>query len=157
MSPDPRSLRGRLHTLRKHVRSLSDALLVLRLLAWRLALAVLKRTVPITTLVRWMARPGGSSAADNHRIVELVDWLYAPRGDRDLGNCLDRSLVLYRYLSRNEPGTRLVLGMRRGSSELEGHAWVIAGNRSIGETPADGGGFVPLATFAADGRRLEAH
>ncbi len=156
MTPDPRSFRGRLRTLRKHVRSPSDALLVLRLLGWRLALAVLKRTVPIATLVRLMAAPGGHSTADTRRIVELVDWLYGPRRDRELGNCLDRSLVLYRFLSRSEPGTRLVLGMRRGSSELEGHAWVIAGDRAFGETPASGGGFVTLATFAADGRRVEA-
>lgn len=156
MSVDPRSFRGRLGTLRTHVRSPADALLVLRLLAWRLALAVLKRTVPIATLVRLMATPGGGPTRDTRRIVELVDWLYAPRRERELGNCLDRSLVLYRFLSRNEPGTRLVLGMRRGSSELEGHAWVIAGDRAFGETPASGGGFVTLATFAADGRRVEA-
>jgi hypothetical protein len=154
MSPDPRSFRGRLRTLRKHVRSPSDALLAVRLLGWRLALAVLKRTVPIETLVRLMATPGGRSTRDTRRIVELVNWLYAPRRNRELGNCLDRSLVLYRFLSRNEPGTRLVLGMRRGSSELEGHAWVIAGDRAIGATPANAGGFVPLATFAADGRRV---
>jgi hypothetical protein len=129
---------------------------VLRLLGWRVALAALKRTVPIPTLVRLMATPGGRSTRDTPRIVELVDWLYAPRREQDLGNCLDRSLVLYRYLSRNEPGTRLVLGMRRGSSELEGHAWVMAGDRAFGETPASGGGFVTLATFAADGRRVEA-
>ncbi len=156
MSVDPRSFRGRLRTLRKQVRSPSDALLVLRLLGWRLALAVLKRTVPISTLVRLMATPDRQSTRDTRRIVELVDWLYAPRRDRDLGNCLDRSLVLYRFLSRNEPGTRLVLGMRRGSSELEGHAWVIAGDRAFGETPPSGDGFVALATFAADGRRVEA-
>jgi hypothetical protein len=155
MSPDPRSFRGRLRTLRKHVRSPSDALLVLRLLGWRLALAPLKRTVPIATLVRLMATPDGSSTRDARRIVELVNWLYAPRRDRELGNCLDRSLVLYRFLSRNDPGTRLVLGMRRGSSELEGHAWVIAGDRAFGDIPTSGGGFVTLATFAADGRRVE--
>jgi hypothetical protein len=129
---------------------------VIRLLGWRVALAVLKRTVPIATLVRLMATPGGRSTQDTRRIVELVDWLYAPRRDRDLGNCLDRSLVLYRFLSRNEPGTRLVLGMRRGSSALEGHAWVIAGDRAFGEIPASGGEFMTLATFAADGRRVEA-
>lgn len=156
MSIDPRSFRGRLRTLRKQVRSPSDALLVLRLLAWRMALAVLKRTVPIATLARLMASPGGRSPRDSRRIVELVDWLYAPRRDRELGNCLDRSLVLYRFLSQNEPGTRLVLGMRRGSSELEGHAWVIAGNRAIGEIPQSDGSFVTLATFGADGRRVEA-
>jgi hypothetical protein len=156
MSVDPRSFRGRLRTLRKHVRSPSDALLVVRLLGWRLALAVLKRTVPIDTLVRLMATPDGRSTRDTRRIVELVDWLYGPRRDRELGNCLDRSLVLYRFLSPNDPGTRLVLGMRRGSSELEGHAWVIAGGRAFGETTASGDGFVTLATFAADGRRVEA-
>jgi hypothetical protein len=129
---------------------------VVRLLGWRVALAVLKRTVPIATLVRLMAAPGGRSTRDTRRIVELVDWLYAPRRDRDLGNCLDRSLVLYRFLSRNEPGTRLVLGMRRGSSELEGHAWVISGDRAIGETPASDSEFMTLASFAADGRRVEA-
>lgn len=155
MSPDPRSFRGRLRTLRKHVQSPSDALLVARLLGWRVALAALKRTVPIETLVRMMATPGGRSTHDTRRIVEMVDWLYAPRRNRDLDNCLDRSLVLYRFLSRNEPGTRLVLGMRRGSSELEGHAWVIAGDRAIGAAPVDGGGFVPLATYAADGQRVE--
>ena len=148
--------RRRLRTLRRHVRSPSDALLVGRLLAWRLALPLLKRTVPIATLVRLMANPGGRSTRDTARIVDLVDLIYAPRGNQDPGNCLDRSLALYRFLSRNEPGTRLVLGMRRESSELEGHAWVIAGDRPYGQTPASGGGFETLATFAADGRRVEA-
>jgi hypothetical protein len=156
MSADPQSFRGRIRTLRRHVRSPSDALLVLRLLGWRLALAVLKRTVPIATLVRLMATPGRHATWETRRVVELVDWLYGPRGNRELDNCLDRSLVLYRFLSRNEPGTRLALGMRRGSSELEGHAWVIAGDRAFGAIPASGDGFVTLATFAADGRRVEA-
>lgn len=127
-----------------------------RLLGWRVALAVLKRNVPIATLVRFMASPAGRSTRDTRRIVELVDLTYAPRRDRDPGNCLDRSLVLYRFLSRSDPGTRLVLGVRPGSPALEGHAWVIAGDRAIGEAPADGGSFVTLATFASDGRRVEA-
>jgi hypothetical protein len=129
---------------------------MVRLLAWRMALPVLKRTVPIATLVPVMAHPAGRSTQDTRRIVELVDWIYAPRRNEDPGNCLDRSLVLYRFLSPNEPGTRLVLGMRRGSSEIEGHAWVMAGDRAFGRTPASGGGFETLATFAADGRRVEA-
>ena len=149
------SVRRRLRTLRTHVRSPSDALLVTRLLGWRLALAVLKRTVPIATLVRLMAKPTGTPVRDTSRIVELVDWIYAPRRNRDPGNCLDRSLVLYRFLSGTEPETRLVLGIRPGSSALEGHAWVLAGDRAIGQTPVDGGSFATFATFAADGRRVE--
>lgn len=150
------TFRRRLRILGAHLRSPSEALLVGRLLAWRLTLPVLKRTVPIATLVRLMASPAGRSTRDTGRIVEFVDLIFTPRRNEDPGNCLDRSLVLYRFLSRNEPGTHLVLGMRRGSSELEGHAWVIAGDRAFGHTPASGGGFEALATFAADGRRVEA-
>ena len=156
MNATPRSLRRGLRALGTHIQSPSDALLVGRLLAWRLALPVLKRTVPIATLVRLMASPAGRSTRDTGRIVELVELIFTPRPNEDPGNCLDRSLVLYRFLSRNEPGTRLVLGMRSGSAELEGHAWVIAGDRAFGQTPAGGGGFEPVATFAADGSRIEA-
>jgi len=156
MNATPRSFRRRLRILGAHVRSPSDALLVGRLLAWRLTLPLLKRTVPIATLVRVMASTAGRSTRDIGRIVELVDLTFGPRRNQDPDNCLDRSLVLYRFLSRNEPGTRLVLGMRRGSKELEGHAWVIAGDRAFGRTPASGPDFLSLATFAADGRRVEA-
>ena len=150
-----RSFRRRLRTLRVHVRSPSDALLVVRLLGWRLALAALKRTVPVAKLVRLMARSPGRTPRDTTRIVELVDWIYAPRRDADPGNCLDRSLVLYRFLGRNESGRRLVLGIRQESGALEGHAWVTAGDRAIGATPASGPDFAPLATFDAEGRRVE--
>jgi hypothetical protein len=156
MNAAPRSFRRRLRNLGAQIQSPSEALLVIRLLGWRLALPSLKRTVPIARLVRWMASPAGRPARDTGRIVELVDWIFAPRANEDPGNCLDRSLVLYRFLSRSEPGTRLVLGMRNGSSELEGHAWVIAGDRAFGQTPAGGGDFEPVATFAADGRRVGA-
>jgi Transglutaminase-like superfamily len=149
-----RSVRRRFRTLRAHVRSPSDALLALRLFGWRVALAPLKRTVPVPKLVRLMASSPGHPPRDTDRIVELVDWIYAPRRDVDLGNCLDRSLVLYRFLSRDEPGRRLVLGIRQESGALEGHAWVTAGDRAIGVTSGSGGDFVPLATFDAEGRRV---
>lgn len=146
--------RHKLRTLRDHIRSPSDALLAVRLFGWRLALAPLKRTVPVARLVRLMASSPGRPPGDTRRIVELVDWIFAPRRRADLDNCLDRSLVLYRFLSRKEPGRRLVLGIRQESGALEGHAWVTAGDRAIGATPASGGGFVPLATFDAEGKKV---
>lgn len=154
MSAALQSSRRRLRTFRAHVRSPSDALLAVRLFGWRLALAPLKRTVPVAKLVRLMARSPGRPPEDTRRIVELVDWVYAPRRPADLDNCLDRSLVLYRFLSRSESGRRLVLGIRQESGALEGHAWVTVGDRAIGATPASGGDFVPLATFDAEGNRV---
>lgn len=149
------SLPRRVRTLRAKVRTRSDALLVGRLLAWRIALAVLKRVVPIQRLARLMVSTPGPRIDDTRRIVDLVDWIYASRSGRDLDNCLDRSLVLYRFLSPHEPGTQLVIGMRRGTGELEGHAWITAGGRSIGAIADNGADFVPLAAFDARGHRLE--
>jgi hypothetical protein len=150
-----RPLRRRLRTFRAHVRSPSDALLALRLFGWRLALTALKRAVPIARLVQLMADlPPRNLSRDTGEIVELVDWIYASRRDADLGNCLDRSLVLYRFISRNEPRARLVLGMRQGPGKLEGHAWVLAGDREIGANPDHGPGFQPLAVFDANGRKV---
>jgi hypothetical protein len=155
MSAGLRSVRRRLRTLRAHIRSLSDALLAARLLAWRLAVAPLKRTVPVERLVRLMASSSGRPASDAPRVIELVDWIYGPRRDTDLGNCLDRSLVLYRFLPRNGSSRRLVLGVRRDSGELEGHAWVIVGERVLGATSSSGAEFVSLVAFDAQGRRVE--
>lgn len=154
MSEAIRSFRRRLATVRGHVRSLSDALFVARLLAWRVTLAALKRTIPLARLTRLMANPSGRPMSDTRRVVEMVDWVYGPRRSADLGNCLDRSLVLYRFLSRSEPETRLVIGMRRGPSGVEGHAWVTAGDLALGTVTGPDGDFVPLAAFDSDGCRV---
>ena len=50
------------------------------------------------------------------------------------GNCLERSLVLCRYLSAAGSDPELLVGMRRGENELEGHAWVVKGPRCRGDS-----------------------
>src|SRR5437764_2189223 len=138
----PASLSRRIATLRSHVRSLQDASLVTRMLFWRLLLPVLKRLLPLPALARLMSTwrrppPGGQS-----KVIELAAWLYGPRALSDGENCLDRSLLLYRYLAALDPATRLLVGFRPGEDGVEGHAWVAVGQRRLG-AHADEREFVP--------------
>lgn len=124
------------------------------MLAWRFVLPVLKRVIPVATLARGMRRrpaPG----ADEARVVRLTSWIYGSRPLTGGKNCLERSLVLYRYLSQANPEARLVVGIRNGEYAMEGHAWVAVGNRSMGADTDERGAFEPVVSFGPEGRFVE--
>ena len=62
------------------------------------------------------------------------------------GNCLARSLVLYRYLSRADADPRLVVGMAKPDEYL-GHVWVTVDGRPLLETPETLRGYEEVTTF----------
>ena len=126
----------------------------MRMLAWRLVLPVLKRFVSVATLARVMRRrpaPG----ADEARVIRLASWIYGPRPLTGGKNCLERSLVLYRYLSQANPEARLVVGFRNGGHAVEGHAWVAVGSRSMGADTDERGAYAPVVSFGPGGRTIE--
>jgi len=126
----------------------------MRMLAWRLVLPVLKRIIPLETLARGMrGRP--PSRYEEARIVRLASWIYGSRPVTGADNCLERSLVLYRYLSQANSDARLVLGFRSGKHAVEGHAWVAVGDRSMAADTDERGAFAPLVSFGRDGRIVE--
>jgi hypothetical protein len=125
------------------------ALTILRLVPAYLAAGVLKRVVPISTLARWAWRPpaGRRNPAEERRLVRCVVRLskLAPFGD---ANCLQRSLLLYRELSRGGADPRLVIGFRRREGRVDGHAWVEVAGDVVGE-PATlrDAGYLECVTF----------
>jgi len=127
-----------------------------RLWIWAAALRVLKHVVPLPTLVRMMhAAPTrvGPRATD-----ALERYLHAsgrfPR--RPPGNCLERSLGVYRLLGQAGVSPQLLVGMRRLPSQpIEGHVWVRAGGRPIGETAESLNEFQLTAMFDEHGRRSD--
>jgi hypothetical protein len=122
--------------------------------AWRLVLPVLKRALPLDTLARTMGgRPG--SRAEEERVVRLASWIYGSRPLTGGDNCLERSLLLYRYLSPANPEVRLVLGFRNGGQAVEGHAWVAVGDRLMAADTDERGAFAPVVSFGRDGRIVE--
>jgi len=116
------------------------------------ALPVLKRTLPLPRLVRLMWLPQRVSERDPER-EERTTRVVARLARASGGNCLARSLVLYRYLSRMDADPRLVVGMARPDAFL-GHVWVTVDSRPLLETPETLAGYEEVTAFGDQGRRI---
>src|SRR5439155_23942463 len=118
-----------------------------RVLAWAAALPLLKYLLPLPRLVlllRGRATPRGP--ASSQRTVALILRLY--QGRERGGNCLERSLLLYHFLTEADQGPQLVVGVRRGEERtILGHAWVVLDGQPVGESWADLQPFVPVVSF----------
>lgn len=92
------------------------------------AAGVLKHLLPLPMLARWAWRPAvqARDRRQEHRLVACVVKISKTSRaiDRD---CFQRSLVLYRELSRSGAGPQLWVGFARSTAgaSLNGHAWVI--------------------------------
>jgi hypothetical protein len=149
------SLARRVSTVRSHVRSPGEGWLVARMLVWRLLLPALKRLLPLSALVRLMGSGRRSHPPQEAKVIELAVWLYGPRALSEGDNCLERSLLLYRYLPRVDARTRLMVGFRSNERGVEGHAWVALDERRLGAVPDEDGEFEPLLEFGPDGRAAD--
>jgi hypothetical protein len=130
----------------------TDAHLLLRVLGWRLALPILKHAVPVRTLAGWMsAAPDTSpgSSAQRRRVEALRQML--THGGRVVmsGNCLERSLVLYRFLGEAGAEPTLVMGVNKAGGMVGGHAWIELDGEPIEETPQET--FAPVVVFGGRG------
>lgn len=132
-----------LHTLRG-----LNLWLLLRMLAWASILPALKHIMPLQSLVRLMwAKPVKSErpAEGKDSITVLVGLIYGRFYTER--NCLERSLLLYRYLSMNRVCPELLVGMEKVGDEWRGHAWVLADGRPVGEPESELKKFTPLFTY----------
>jgi hypothetical protein len=66
-------------------------------------------------------------------------------------NCLERSLLTYRFLAREGLDPRLVLGARKAEGRFRGHAWVSIDGRPIMDGDEAIEQFTPFAEFGAGG------
>lgn len=151
--PDSARFR-RLRSIRWHLRTRADVWLAARMFAWRLVLPALKRIVPIDRLAPAMTR-GRGPRPEEDSVVRLASWIYGSRPLTGGDNCLERSLLVYRYLSQANPETRLILGFRNGDRALEGHAWVAVGERSMGADTDELGAYAPVMSFGPGGTILQ--
>jgi len=133
--------------------SLKTALLVLRMGSWVPALPILKRVVSLQRLANLM-QGDGSGARDRayeRQIVALSALLVGLRPPRFRDNCLERSLLAYRFLTLANADPRLVVGVRSGESGIFGHAWVTLDGEPIHESPAAISQFARVVEFSPEG------
>jgi hypothetical protein len=127
----------------------ADAAVVARAALWMLASRAAKFLVPLPRLARLMTAPPRTTRRDRRRerrVTQLVDRVAHALRLPHQGNCLERSLVLYRMLSRAGAAPQLIVGMsRRAPGRIAGHAWVTVDGEPVGElVPED---MAPVATF----------
>ena len=148
----------RTRALRGSIRSAADAWLALRMVAWRLAVPLLKRLLPLPRLARLLWTPPRRTERDQareERVMALADALSGPRGSRRFDNCLDRSLIGYRFLSQAGADPELVIGVAR-PGEVRGHVWLRLDGVPLRETDDSLEGFEEVAAFGPAGA-LSAH
>ena len=124
-----------------------EAWLAARAVGWLCVVPVLKRTLSLERLVRLMWLPPRGTARDHgheQQTIRIVSRLSRTAG----GNCLERSLVLYRYLARANADPHLVVGMARPDEYL-GHVWVTVDGRPVLETPETLAVYTEVVTFRA--------
>jgi hypothetical protein len=129
----------------------NDPRLAFELAAWRLALPVLTRVVSLPRLARWMwCRPLSLTDADRRQRLTAISRVAGGGGRVLLSvNCVQRSLVLYRLLSRAAAAPKLVLGVRGGGAGIAGHAWVELDGEPVGDDGAHT--YQRLVTIGAGG------
>lgn len=145
----------RVARLRNVVRSPTDALLFVRMLGWAAALPVLKRRLPLPRLVE-AALPQGRprTGPEPNTVIALARWVYRIPGFRD--NCLEKSLLTYRYLPADAGRYLLVLGVRGSEAEgPPGHAWLTIDGVPVHDSPESLADLVPIVAFDSAGDRLE--
>jgi hypothetical protein len=132
---------------------LKAGLLALRMSPWVLALPFLKRVVPLQRLAHAMQQDaqGPRSRASEQQIVAMSSALARLRPPRFRANCLERSLLAYRFLTRANADARLIVGVRIADGRLFGHAWVTVDGEPIHEPRAAISDFSRVVEFSKEG------
>jgi hypothetical protein len=123
--------------------------------AWALVVPVLKFLIPLPRLIRLVTpRAGRDGAPDSGRVLRLTSLLYGTGAFRLSDNCLERSLVTFRYLAAAGADPTLVVGMRSDEEEYVGHAWVTIDGAPVQDPPSLLATLAPVVAFTADGRTV---
>jgi hypothetical protein len=135
----------------------ADSWLAARLLCLAAFVRLAKYVMPLRTLVQIvspMPREGPRDHRRERQIALFADWASRIVRPRTRGNCLERSLVSYRYLVRAHADPRLVIGFRRDESGVLGHAWVLVDGQPLSDSPATLAEYQVAMSFDAGGRAL---
>ena len=140
--------RGREVILRR-----GNAILAARMAPWVLLLPALKRLLPLPRLARLMwIDPRSSRPSQAQDVFALSGSLTRLLRIRSSSNCLERSLLAYRYLAAAGCDPELVIGVARpNDAEIQGHAWIELRGRPVRE-PDDVDRFIRVVGFGTRGQ-----
>lgn len=136
-------------------RRIRTAATIARLALLYAAFLLLRRVVALERLTRWawVAPTAPRDHAAERRLAAQVSRL--SRLVHARADCMPRSLVLYRELSRRSADPQLVVGFARRRESLVGHAWVVVDGVPVDETHELLASLTGVCTFGARGRLLD--
>src|SRR5262249_11125025 len=114
-----------------------------------------KHVLSLPALVRLAeagSHPGRRKIERERRIQRLACWIYRPSKDGKYAHCLERSILLYRFLSLDHAMPQLVIGLRKAGGSVQGHAWVILDGMPFGEIFHSHNEFTPIMMFSPGSR-----
>ena len=153
--PLHRRIAGRARVIAECIGSPADLWLAVRMAAWRLAVPLLKWRLPLPRLARLMwtsSRRAERDRAREQQIVTLAEALCGPHGGGVLDNCLERSLVSYRFLSQAGADAELAFGVARDRDDpVRGHAWVRLDGEPVHDSSVALERFEELGAFGQRG------
>jgi hypothetical protein len=147
----PSRTRAWVWSAQRSIRSIDEARAAVQMLLGSWNVRRRKQREPLAILVRRFAgQASGTAGLVPSRVIDLA-WLVcrASRGGGH-GNCLERSLVLFRALGEAGVRPELWFGMRAGNPR-DGHVWVVLDGAPAGDDPAMLRDYVPLMVFGPDG------
>jgi hypothetical protein len=118
---------------------------------------MLKFTLPLPRLVRLLAgkREVARRPEREARASELASLLYRSSRPGLGDNCLERSLITYRYLARLGAEPSLVVALAKGEANVIGHVWVTVDGVPVHDAPDFVAQYVPILQFDASGQASE--
>jgi len=120
-----------------------------------LAFVVLRRWLALETLTRWAWRPPKQPRNRRDEVLVAARVTRLSQLMMRGADCLPRSLLLYRELSRRGADPHLVIGFADASRALAGHAWVTLDGQPLGESASTLAPLTPVCVFGAGGRVLD--
>jgi hypothetical protein len=131
-----------------------DTWLITRMAAWAAALPLLKFALPLPRLVQLLSSSESRQRkpARERRVSELAQLLYRSHRTSLADNCLERSLVTYRYLGRLGARPSLTVAVGKDGDSVIGHVWVSVDGAPVQDSPDVLAQYVPVITFGPNGR-----
>jgi hypothetical protein len=119
-------------------------------------LPVLKRVLPLRRLapLMWTTGQDERSEEQERRIIALSARITRLR-PRLRSNCLERSLLAYRFLARAGADPHLVVGVSTLEGAIVGHAWVTLDGEPVHERREAVESFARLIEFGPGGEASE--
>jgi hypothetical protein len=148
-------MKRRIRNLRAAIQGPSDVWLGIRMVAWSAVLPALKHLVPLHVLTRlmWPRKRAATRSGRASTVTFLARRIYRMRPFLRRDNCLERSLLTYRFLAREGGQPRLVLGAQKSNGAIRGHAWVTIDGRPIMDGHEALEQFTQLVEFGEGGAR----